>query len=226
MLQKLMLLTLALLFLQSCRVAPIQMARVTQIDSYKQTYNFKDESQAARALEKLMGQKNWEILIDYLGSSEYFQELQSKNIFVKGSFVMSITLNPKDHNRFLVEGFGRYYVVRNKTNEVLFSADYRIIEKQHTIDDFQKKKVLNVDVQHSMIRHFPTEGEKNFYHEAPFNMNIFVTSTTDGVYTLNYDKEHELVIDGEVVGNMYFAKSLAQQKLIDLRDMGYVKNDY
>ena len=214
------------LFLWGCRVVPIQVARVTQIETYEQTYNLENETQIAKVLEKLVGEKNWKILIDYLGSSEYIQELKSQDIAVKGNFISSMTLDPQNHNMFLFEGFGRYYVVRKTTKEVLFSADFRILENTHSVDDFKSKGFVGVDIQQFMIRHFPTDSEKNYFHEIPFHMKVAVTSPQEGVYSVDYTKPHELIIDGKTIGHLHFPKKLSNKKLIDMRGIGFLRNDY
>ena len=223
---RLLLLFFTTLLLTSCRLVPIQIARVMQIESYEQTYDLENVEETAKLLEKLVGEKNWGILIDYLGSNEYLQELQQRQIVVKGNLIMSITLNPSNHETFFAEGFGRYYVIRKTTKELLFSADFHILENQHTLNEFTTKGFIATDIQQYMIRHFPTAGEKNYFHEKPFRMNIAVTSSMDGVYSIDYEKPHELVIDGQVAGHLHFSKSFSGKKLIDLRSRGYVKNDY
>lgn len=223
---RLVLVFFATFLITSCRLVPIQLTRVIQIESYEQTYDLKSVEKTANVLEKLMGEKNWEILINYLGSNEYLQELQQSQIIVKGNLIMSITLDPNDHETFFAEGFGRYYVIRETTKELLFSADFRIIENKHTLNEFKAKGFIAIDVQQYMIRHFPTAGEKNYFHEKPFRINIFTTSSMEGVYSIDYEKPHELLIDGQVAGHLHFSKSLSGKKLIDVRSRGYVKNDY
>ena len=120
-----------LFVLASCKVIPIQVTRVDQREHYTQSFDFGegDEDERISRYNQLMpvilGQKNFNILGRHYGNAQ--GELLDGGINAKGSFSVDFLLNPTNHSQFLVEGEGRYFVVRETTNEVFSWATSKSI---------------------------------------------------------------------------------------------------
>lgn len=209
-----------------CRIMPVQMARVTQIDTYEHWYEFKDEAHADKVFRIIMGQKNWESFIQYCGRiGEVLQDLQRREIQVQGTIIMTLSLVPTDHEKFIIEGFGQYYVVRKTTNEIMFSATYYILDNIHSLKELQTTNCIEVETKQYLIRHFAAE-KPHYFHDTPLRFRFYTRLLQDRVYTLDYDRKHELVIGNEAVGYLQFHRSRYGDKVIDMRGISYLKNDY
>ncbi len=217
------------LLLQGCipRLIPIQTARVTQMEFYSQYYNFKDAAHAKSVFVKMMGEKNWRVLEEYYVHGDILQDLLENNIAVQGALTLTMSLVPTDHDQLFLEGIGRYFVVRKRTNEIILSGDYYIKNNRQSIADL-KKGFIPLRIKQYLIRHF-APGETNYYHDVAIDFRIHMNTdmADEMIYSIDYESEHEVILDGEVIGYLKFDDTTPREdKLIDLRGRKLVKNDY
>ena len=208
-----------------CRMVPVQMARVTQIETYEQWYEFSNETYAGEVFEKIIGTKNWQTLIDHQLHKGIVQDVLRKKVLVRGNLVFTLSLAPRDHDRFFVEGVGRYQVIRTTTNEILFSADYHILDNIHSINDLRKNKILVIETRQRLTKHF-APARPDYYHDFVLKFRLYMRKITKNVYALDYDRKHDFLIDNDVVGYLHFFKPKHANKLIDLRGLDLLYDDY
>ncbi len=105
---------------------PIQTASVTQIEFYRQWYNFENLNQADRVFRNLVGEKNWELL-----KAKYIESKDDllNEIEVQGSIVLKISPVPGDLDCFFMEGIGRYFLINRKNKAIMLSGDYYINQR-------------------------------------------------------------------------------------------------
>ena len=147
------------------------------------------------------------------------------DLVVQGTLVTTLSLVPGDHEKFSLEGFGQYYVVRKTTKEIMFSASYHIIDDVHSLKAITEDNSFDVKIKQHMIRHFAAENP-HYFHDVPFTFRLYTKLLKDGVYSIDYERNHELIVDNEVVGYLQFRKPHQGKKVIDLRGIKYIKNDY
>lgn len=214
-----------ILWISGCRVVPVQMARVTQIDSYEQTYRIHNEIEADTVFRKVLGEKNWSIFIAYCGDIiEILKELKNQEIVVQGTIISSMSLNPTNQNLFFIEGFGKYYVIRKTTNEILFSATYTIENNIYSISSIKKDKKLELTIKQKLVRHFYSD-KPSYYHDVPLKFRVYLKKIKENVYSFAYEKKHEFLVDGKVVGTLFFKKGKGE-KFFDFRGRNFLYNDY
>ena len=217
---------LALSLLPACRVVPIQMARVVQIDTYEHWYEIKDETHADKVFREILGKKNWDAFILYCGDIiDVLKDLREKKIVVQGSVIITMSLVPEDHDKFFIEGLGRYYVVRKSTNEIMFSATYYITENIHSIKSLERNGKIEIEMKQHLIRHFAPE-KPNYFHDAPLKFRMYIKAVKDQVFSFDYSRNHELVVNGEIVGYLKFKEPKSGSKLLDMRGLNLIRNDY
>ena len=197
------------------------------MEFYSQYYNFRDAAHAKNVFVKLIGEKNWRVLEEYYVHGDILEDLLQNNIGVQGAFTLTISLVPTDHDKVFIEGIGRYFVVRNGTNEIILSGDYYIKNIRLSIADM-RKGLMPVQIKQYLIRHF-APGETNYYQDVAIDFRIHMnTDLADKmIYSLDYEMDHEVILDGEVIGYLRFDESTpTEDKLIDLRGLNLVRNDY
>src|SRR5438874_7765715 len=193
------------------QIVPIQMARVSQTESYRQTFSFlassfseRDRDQEGadttqlqnqridRVFSRLLGPDNWQTLKNLYGLGSLREELIREEIFIQGLVNFTIYLDPLDHQSFVTEGMGRYFLIREKTKEILLSGDFQILGDRHFIDELDRDgMVVNVRLFTSRV-----PGQATYVHEAPLKYKIFIDTRMkrDGIYAIDYTKRHEVYL--------------------------------
>lgn len=244
--------------LSSCsltKVVPIQLSRVSQTESYTQTFNFlssqgefsQDTSgtelenvnvtqyrQMDMVFTSLLGENNWQNLKDIYGFRDLRDELVSEKIKLKGVLAFNIYIDPTHQNTFVLEGTGRFFLIREKTDAILLSGDYIILADHHLISELDNGHlIVRADL---FVTRVP--GEVTYYNARPVKYQIFMDTSMaeDQVFSIDYERNHKLflsehgeeqhVLAGTPVANMKFQKHGHNVKLLDLRAMGFLENDY
>jgi hypothetical protein len=218
-----------LVLMQACipKLVPIQTARITQVEFYRQWYELKDDKQAKQVIEMLIGRKNWVILERRYAYGDVTRDLIAQKIEVQGAFTFTISLVPTDLDSFYVEGIGRYFLVRKTTNEIILSSDFYIKNHRYALKDLNVNR-LPVKIKQYTIRHFAPDSA-NYYHDAliEFNVHLKTISAEKAIYSIDYDTKHEVLWDKNIIGYLEFDESTPRShKLIDLRGINLVKDDY
>ncbi len=224
---------LILFVMQSCslRLVPVQMARVNQMEFYKQYYTFVNAQHARDVLSKLIGQKNWDVFQKNYARGDVVQDLLTGRIEVRGAFTLIISLVPTNLDSFFIDGIGRYFLVRkgDTTDDdlIMLTGDYNIKNKRFAISDM-KRDTLRVDIKQYTLRYF-APNQAHYYNDVSieFKMHMETISEKNRIYSLNYDIRHEVLFENQVIGYLEFDDSTPPvDKLIDLRGVGWVRNDY
>lgn len=201
---------------------PIQTASVTQIEFYRQWYNFENLNQADRVFKNLVGEKNWELL-----KAKYIESKDDllNEIEVQGSIVLKISPVPGDLDCFFMEGIGRYFLINRKNKAIMLSGDYYIKNKRFSINDLVNGVIL-LDTKQYIIHFF---SDDQYYQDIPifFKIHMKTISEEKHIYSINYQAKHEVIFNDELIGFLEFDKSSpSQDKLIDLRGRRLIYDDY
>jgi hypothetical protein len=233
------------------RVIPIQVARIHQTESYVQTYSLRDlkatpatdvadEIQAQNrriddVFGRLLGTPNWQVIKDLYGLGVVRDELLAKKIITRGLIDFTIYLDPFDHQRFFIEGAGRYFLVREKTGEILLSGDFSIPAKPHAISELDQGYLV-FDVEQIVTR---IPGQVTYLHGAPLKYKIYIDNSMrkTRVYAIDYSNRNrnevylpedsdEPISDSNLIGYMKMNAPGSASKLIDLRGIEFIRADY
>jgi len=251
---RLLLSILALFLLGSCtitQVVPVQIGRVHQIESYKQSFSFlKDEfeqnddtdllrSQTRlmdQTFKKLLGEDNWQILKDSYGIGNLRNEILDDKIYLRGITSLSIYPDANDSDQFSMQGFGRFYLIRDKTNAILMTGDFIISEQLFSMSNLRRGYLLlDLDLYVSRI-----PNQLTFFRETPVKYKIVLdTSMADhGVYSIDYSETHYAFLADETdfsnndnaFSRLKFEslnpKAQNTSKLIDFRGIEFIRRDY
>lgn len=245
---------LALAWLGGCesvKVVPIQMARISQIEVYEQTFQFTEapwpptrehdleqlrrvNAQMDSYLRFMVGPENWQTLKDRYGMSTMREELLNRELRIRGYLQAVISLNPYRDDRFHFEGTGRFFLIRERTGEILLNGDFHLIPKVHPVDQL-KAGHIDVDVRQIITR---IPGESTHLHDTTVRYRIQIDKSRGrkDVYAIDYraahpvylieDPAHERTEDAALIGHLYFDERLAGAKLIDLRGRELLRDDY
>lgn len=230
------------------KVVPVQLARVSQMETYTQTFdiNLPESSKSVltskrnlqiaeldSVLTDLLGKKNWQHLKDLYGSAYLIDAFLNKEIIMKGQLNSTIYLEPLKHEKVLFEGFGRFFVLMKNSGKILLSGDSQLVPEHHTISSFKNGK-LKLKVLFYVTR-IPQRSTN--YHEAKVEYHIKINNKfkSKNVYALDYDAAHTMYmyralnkIDKKMqkIGELKFDAVHAGSKLIDFNGMIVIKNDY
>lgn len=236
---------------ESVRVVPIQMARVSQFEVYEQTFQFTEapwpplqdhsldqlrrvNAQMDSYLRFMVGAENWQTLKDIYGLSTMREELLGRELRIRGFLHATLSLNPYRRDHFHFEGAGRFFLVRERTGEILLSGDFHLIPKVHPVAQL-REGYMDVDVRQIITR---IPGEPTYLHDTTVRYRIHIdTSRAErDVYAIDYraahpvylieDPDHERTEDAAQVGHLYFDDRLGETKLIDLRGRELLRDDY
>ncbi len=214
------------LTLSACHPVPIQMARMHQIDFYKQTFTIPDSVDAVKTLQKLIGERNYRLikLPNMRGGKmkEYLSQIE-----IRGALNFSIYLNPNDIHTFFVDAFGRYSLIYKTSGDILLTSDFYIKNNQFTEDDL-KKGEIRLRVEQSLVRHSYPDSVKYFEPDSSdkiiFNIKMANLPGEDDVYRINYEEMHEVRLNGDMIGYLkYDALPANKYKIIDLRGRNFLK---
>lgn len=240
----------SLLLCNSCRVVPIQMVRVTQSESYIQTFtalkvtdqnvddpmvsNLSDQNKKIDdTFDKLLGNSNWQNIKDLYGLKGIRDDLLTGGVFVKGLFSFSLSINPLDQSEFLLDGAGRFFIVKEDEDLIMLSGDFNIPLQTHLINELDKGYII-VDVELYTTR---VPERVTFIHQVGLKYVIKMDTTLNrsGIYSLDYEQLHDVyLIDnpaqdvfehGELIGELKL-QGTNGTKYIDLRGMRFLRNDY
>ncbi|HKI87710.1 MAG TPA: hypothetical protein VKA38_01700 [Draconibacterium sp.] len=226
------------------------MGRVTQSEAYRQTfiplkesYRNNDEQEVYAlydqnkkiddAFTKLLGQKNWQNIKDLYGLKSIRDELLSSEVSANGLLTFSITINPMDHSEFYIDGQGRFFIIRDRTDEIMLSGDFDIPLQKHFIHDLENGYVvMDVDLYTTRVPERIT-----YVHQVGLKYVIHIDTTLSKfkILAIDYDAKHNVyLIDdseqdvfeyGELIGEMKL-RGVNGAKYIDLRGMAFLRNDY
>jgi len=233
-------------------VVPIQMARVNQLEAYTQTFDFQSayEDNALHSIEqmqwfnqriddvflRLLGEGNWQQIKDRYGLGALRDELLRKDIYVRGFFNFSTYLDPVSPESFMVEGMGRFFLVRRKNQAILLSGDFHILPDRHSTKDLDRGYVV-LDIALILSR---IPEEVTYLHETTLKYKIYFDNSlkNKSVYRLDYQRQHEVHLplsDAEElsgktrIGGMRLdakADLTERFKLLDYRGTQFIRSDY
>jgi len=248
---------LILLTLCGCsplQVAPIQMGRVAQLETFRHTFDFGEVNSSGsssnmddfasatrdinqrieRKFTRLLGKANWQTLKDLYGLSDIRDELVDKSIYIKGVAQFYISIDPFNHQRFLLEGTGKYFLIREKTGAILLSGDFFAVPTSYEIADLENGELpVNVTLFTTRI-----PAEVTYYHEAivKYLIRIETSRKKDNIYRLKYDAVHDVhllqtqdepITKENKLGELTLDnKAQGPKKLLDLRGIKSLRSDY
>lgn len=234
-------------------VIPIQMARTTQTESYEQTFNFLTnvpghpnetlsgldyqdaiDRQLDNVFNRLLGMENWQRLKDLYGVGPLRGELVRQEIRARGIVIFQISIDPLDHTKFIVEGSGRFFLVRERSKEILLSGDFFLVPSKYSLDELDEGHIT-VDVELIVSR---VPGETTFLNDAFMRYRIFFDRMHNDkrVFSIDYNHQHEAYLlsnsepfseeSGQLIGHVSFTRDAKDSKLIDLRGIELLRDDY
>ncbi len=244
------------------RVVPIQIARVSQTELYTQkfsltktktnspppdtnSHHLKDKiqeqnQQVDKIFTKLLGPTNWQSLKDHYGVREIRDELFDNEMEIKGFMNFSIYIDPLDQDEFLVEGTGRYLLIR-KNGAIILSGDSLIPLERHKFSEIDNGfVVISVTILITRVPKLTT-----YYSKSLLKYKIFFNTRMkkDRVYSIDYNKNHEVYLctkdtkeecedksektlsNYESFGNLIF-QDAGKAKLWDFRGIEILRDDY
>lgn len=236
---------------ESVKVIPIQMARISQFEVYEQTFQFTEapwpplqdhssdqlrdiNAQMDSYLRFMVGPENWQTLKDIYGLSTMREELLNRQLRIRGFLHAILSLSPYNTERFHFDGSGRFFLVRERTGEILLNGDFYLIPKVHPIEQLDAG-YLDVDVRQVITR---IPGQPTHLHDTTvrYRIRIDTSRAHRNVYRIDYraahpvylieDPDHERTEDAAMVGRLYFDDRLGESKLIDLRGRELLRDDY
>lgn len=236
--------------LEFWRVMPIQMARVTQTESYTQTYILgpentvdigdiplerreKLDARMDTIFQHLLGARNWQYLKNLYGVNSIRDELIAKQIKMQGMLSFTAYLDPDDVRYTVFEGSGRFFAVRDKTGEILLSGDFHIPPQRYKIKQIQSGCVpLRADIFTTRI-----PGKPTYYNSATIQYDVIFHKVKNhkNAVAIDYDATHygyiDLNGDGRYEPSELFAAlklngRYQNAKVIDFTGLNFVKENY
>jgi hypothetical protein len=236
--------------LEFWKQVPIQIARVSQTDSYQQIYILDSDSEINindLSLEQrqkldarmdlifihLIGARNWQYLKNLYGVNSMREELIEKNIYMDGLVNFIAYLDPEDLDYFIMEGNGRFFAIRRKTSEILLSGDFHIPPQRFKIDAM-KSGCLPMQIKFYTTR---IPGKVTYYQDTTvqYDLRTRPIRKQSDAYTVDYEKPHYayLDLDGngefdkqELFGSLQLNTRYHHAKLIDLGGRNFIKDQY
>ena len=236
------------------RQVPIQIARVPQTESYKQEFLIstpsidkldnpeRDRLRDARMdtiFTSLIGRRNWQYLKNLYGVSDIRNELINGDIYLNGlmNFVAYLdpTDDPHDVNYVVIEGTGRYFAIRKKTDAILMSGDFHIEPQRYSLDAFSSGCIpLDVKIYTTRI-----PGKTTFYKEVLVRYDLLIDTSNEkkNTYSILYKENHPVYLDMnndhkyekeiELIASMSMKNTrYPQVKLFDLSGLRFIKMNY
>ncbi len=235
------------------RQVPIQLARVSQQESYRQTFtistpeieSIRDISKKNNALDQrmdrifihMLGSVNWQYLKNHYGIQSIRNELMDGKIHMEGLINFNVYL---DHfvgdevGHMVIEGSGRFFAIRDKTNAILMSGDFKVFPQRYTLSQLEQGCFpLDVNLYTTRI-----PGETTFYQESVVRYDIIMNldRKDQDTYSIDYDSEHMTYLDmnddgvydptSELIASMVMNNKHRHVKLFDLSGRHLIKNTY
>jgi len=210
---------------------PIQAIRVSQIEPYKFEYVLDDGEEARRAMEEILGDENRCALTD----NEWLPYLKMAlcaQLEVAGQIALTISVHPWDMDRFFVNGQGHYVVRARGTEELVASADFRVVDGS-AVPIRNIGEPVTLLLEQYLVREF-NQHRKRFVHKSILAVRIRIRAIAKDVYTIDnrYSatwRGHDLAlgvldssdstVDLHPVGCLRFESGEDGRKLIDLRSL-------
>lgn len=235
--------------LEIWRQIPIQMTRVSQTESFTQTFLLKapsiqekEISARDKALDERMdniftnmaGAKNWQLLKNLYGISSVRNELMNGDIHMDGLFNFNVYLDPTDFDYLVLEGSGRFFAIRDKTDAILMSGDFHMPPQRYSIA-FMSEGCLPLDIKLYITR---IPGRTTYYKDimVRYDLIIDTSNAADTAYAIDYASDHfaflDLNHDGkfdpqeELFASLKMNGLHRQAKLFDIRGLLFVKQNY
>ncbi len=236
--------------LEIWRQIPIQMARATQTDSYKQIFQLDPgnggslESISAEArgafdkrmdliFTKLIGSRNWQHMKNLYGVNSIREELFARQIHMEGLVSFSTYLDPLDHDYVIMEGSGRFFAVRKKTGIIMMSGDFHVTPQRYRIHKLRKGCIpMEVVTYTTRIPGKPTYYNNTVIH---YDLRIKTVGDEKKAFSVDYDSQHEAFLDlnsndkyetNELIGTMQLNGRYSQAKLLDLNGIEFIRKAY
>jgi len=229
----------------------VQVGRISQSETYLQTFTFFDEQKYAvvdqdqanqrlftqtqqidDVFTQLLGEKNWQNLKDLYGLGNLRKELLAKKIYIKGIANMHIYPDPFDERCFNIDGSGSYFLIREKTGAILLTGDYTFTDQSYSVADLERGYVI-LNINLFLIK---IPGMVTYYYEAPLKYKIYIDNSMEkhSIYSIDYSKKHEayLVEEGDKIADskpfasITFTAPRRPTKLWDLRGIQFMRRDY
>jgi hypothetical protein len=211
------------------RIAPVQSARVVQAESFRQSFSVENVLRAERVFRSVLGPDNYAAL----PAEEwvpYVEKLMKGALEAIGTGTFVVSLMPRDHEQFFFEGWGHYNVLDREQNQSLVSGEFTAIDDgPHSTAEFQRG-YFDTRVRQTLVRHFAPH-RPSFVHESELVLRVHVKRIDTALYILDYGAGHEVGIPDETghvekTGCVVFDHKKDGRKLIDLRGIALLRNDY
>lgn len=211
------------------RIAPVQSARVVQTESFRQRFVIENVVRAERVFRSVLGPENY----DALKPDEwvpYVEKLLAGSVEARGEGTLVISIMPQRHDQFFFEGWGHYSVADRESKQILFSGEFTVVDDgPHSMTEFQRG-YLDTRVRQSLVRHFALH-RPTFIHESELVLRVHIKRIDQDLYILDYGTGHEVGIVNdvgrvEVIGCAEFDDQRDGRKLIDLRGIDFLRDDY
>ena len=232
------------------RQIPIQMARATQTDSYRQVfllgksdgvnYDNMNEKQRGefdanmdRVFDHLIGPRNWQHMKNLYGVNTIREEIIKGDIYMEGLVSFSAYLDPMDHDFIVMEGSGRFFAVRDKTGNIMMSGDYHIVPQRYRIKDLSRGCIpLQANTYTTRI-----PGKPTYYNNAAIQYDLIIKNLAnkDEAFSVDYNVLHQAFLDlddddtyeaNELFAKLKLSGRHRQAKVLDLRGIGFIRKDY
>lgn len=243
-----------LLLLAGCsltQIAPVQIGRIQQSETFTQKFTFLDSAAARendgnlsegqlfaqtrrmdRVFSQMLGDQNWQKLKDLYGLGNLRKELLDQEIYIRGFSQMTIYPDPFDGRYFSVDGSGRYFLIRKKSEAILLTGDFSFSDQSLSVADLQKGYVV-LDINLFLIK---IPGQLTYYHEAPIKYKIYIDNSLGehGIYSIDYNKIHlsflattgEELSEANAYATITFDAPKRPTKLWDFRGIQFMRRDY
>ncbi len=206
---------------------PIQCARTTQEECYRQVFIFQDAGHFRDVFGRWLGEKNARVLLEHYAIGDAIDDLLHQRVEARGSLEVTFYPVPGDPASFFLEGSGRYFLVRATTNEIMLVGDFTIRSERQSLPGGGQGEIRLV-TRHTQIRQFAPQ-ELNYVNDVPMEvlLRIQVLPPENKVFRIDYDARHDVLLDDRLIGYLEFDKTAAQKdKIIDLRVLDRVYDDY
>lgn len=167
----------------SCRIMPIQMIRVSQSETFVQTFEFakgkENQGKALDILEKQIGERNLDVLKNNYDRKDNTASLVNGLFEARGNINVNLSIAPKDHTTFFVDGNGRYFIVNKLKGHILYTSDFNLVPKHYDLRLLTVNREIVIEFNQQLINHFilpikkgDSFGEENWNFE--YNRNIAI----------------------------------------------------
>ncbi|MES2730246.1 MAG: hypothetical protein V4714_00790 [Bacteroidota bacterium] len=235
---KLSILLLLVPFLHSCRVAPVQLARINLSESFCQSFDFEGSKEEKGknikiVLTKLLGSENYTTL-EKLAANR-LEDIKNGLCESCGSAVLQLSIVPnsiksKHKFQFFVSGSGRYFIILKTDNQIYYTADFYFLEEHHESEELQRGLVI-IRFKQRLINHLAISANNidSYSNDEIIEVHIKIDTSLakKGIYSIDYENQHEVRVDNKFIGYLRFEPpDDKNDKLMDLRGLRYLRNRY